>query len=569
MQKFGMAFGVCTVLLLAASIGFVSGLQFPEWCVRPSTLHVGQNERCTSFEFAAKTDAIVLSVMRGEEENAQVLLDLHNWPSNLNMTTNLSVTFTDLSLENDGKKYNMGKNKLTSIPRSTMQWWQVGYVYCKHTTKYTDSGGGWRPDPLLNPSSSNDIQLETGVTTPVWVSLRVPYGTAPGTYRGIMTLTISGQEPEVDTVTKQVPVEATVWDIDLPQLKDAKFPAIFSFCAGAIHPVYGTAYEQVKQKFYSLFLEQRVGGSCLYISKPTNIKDATFLARGGATWLNLVDVADVAGLDSSCSNFKDTMVQKVLDVLTPTVAEYKSKGLLENMFVYGFDEVHKSCEQSIRKIFGTIKERWPSLRTVAALNWYGGLPTDLPLDVWVIQYHHFDPSTAAVWTRSGKQQWWYHCIVPNQPQYLNTFIERPLMETRLLFWYACSHNVGGWLYYSTVKWRSRPICTEPVSRIDGTSRTNFDPANYIWTDSFANGDGNFVYPGEDGPVPSARLHNLRDGFEDAELLHMLNAEEAKKLVEPLVQSPTRFSLDSKLLEQQRNRAAFLVSFERRELSDSS
>ena len=556
MQKFGMAFGVCTVLLLAASIDFVSALQFPEWCVRPSTLHVGQNERCTSF--AAKTEAIVLSVMRGEEENAQVLLDLHSWPSYFNMTTNLSVTFTDLSMESDGRKFNTGKNKLTSIPRSTMRWWQVGYVYCKHTTQYADSGGGWRPDPLLNPSSSNDIQLETGVTTPIWVSLRVPYGTAPGTYRGTMTLTISGQEPEVDTLTKQVPVEATVWDIDLPQLKDAKFPAIFSFNTGAIHPVYGTAYEQVKQKFYSLFLEQRVGGSCLYISKPTNIQDAAFLARGGATWINLVDAAFVAGLDSSCSNFKDTMVQKVLDVLTPAVAEYQSKGLLENMFVYGFDEVPESCEQSIRKIFGAIKERWPSLRTVAALNWYGGLPADLPLDVWVIQYHHFNPYTAAVWTGSGKQQWWYHCIVPNQPQYLNTFIERPLMETRLLFWYACSHNVGGWLYYSTVKWKRRPSSNEPISRIDGTSRTNFDPANYIWTDNFANGDGNFVYPGEDGPVPSVRLHNLRDGFEDAELLHMLNAEEAKKLVEPLVQSPTRFSLDSKLLEQQRNRAASLV-----------
>ena len=556
MHKFGMAFGVCTVLLLAASIDFVSALQFPEWCVRPSTLHVGQNERCTSF--AAKTEAIVLSVMRGEEENAQVLLDLHSWPSYFNMTTNLSVTFTDLSMESDERKFNTGKNKLTSIPRSTMRWWQVGYVYCKHTTQYADSGGGWRPDPLLNPSSSNDIQLETGVTTPIWVSLRVPYGTAPGTYRGTMTLTISGQEPEVDTLTKQVPVEATVWDIDLPQLKDAKFPAIFSFNTGAIHPVYGTAYEQVKQKFYSLFLEQRVGGSCLYISKPTNIQDAAFLARGGATWLNLVDVAYVAGLDSRCSNFKDTMVQKVLDVLTPAVAEYQSKGLLENMFVYGFDEVPESCEWSIRKIFGAIKERWPSVRTVAALNWYGGLPTDLPLDVWVIQYHHFNPYTAAVWTGSGKQQWWYHCIVPNQPQYLNTFIERPLMETRLLFWYACSHNVGGWLYYSTVKWRSRPICSEPISRINGTSRTDFDPANYLRSGNFANGDGNFVYPGEDGPLPSVRLHNLRDGFEDAELLHMLNAEEARKLVEPLVQSPTRFSLDSKLLEQQRNRAASLV-----------
>ena len=164
--------------------------------------------------------------MRGEEENAQVLLDLHSWPSYLNMTANLSVTFTDLSLESDGRKYKAGKNKLTSISGSRMRWWQVGYVYCKQTTRYADSGGGWRPDPLLDPSSSNDIQLETGVTTPIWVSLKVPYGTAPGTYCGTMNLIISGQDPEVDTLFKQVPSEATVWVINLPQLKDAKFPAI-------------------------------------------------------------------------------------------------------------------------------------------------------------------------------------------------------------------------------------------------------------------------------------------------------------------------------------------------------
>ena len=120
-----------------------------------------------------------------------------------------------------------------------------------------------------------------------------------------------------------------------------------------------------------------------------------------------------------------------------------------------------------------------------------------------------------------------------------------------------------------VKWNRRPSSSETISRIDGTSRTNFDPANYIWKDNsnFANGDGNFVYPGEDGPVPSVRLHNLRDGFEDAELLHMLNPEEARMLVEPLVQSPTKFSLDFKLLQQQRNSAASL--FEQRQLSDSS
>ena len=412
---------------------------------------------------------------------------------------------------------------------------------------YPDSGGGWRPDPLLSPSSSNSIQLETGVTTLIWMSLRVPYGVATGTYHGNMTLSISGEK--VDTLTQWVPVEVTVWDIDLPQLKDTKFPAIFSFWAENLKAVYKIVSEQLKEQFYSLLLEQRVAGDNLYTSTPTRITDAFFLASRGVNWLSLYDVYGMAGpgipglrkgLKGYCVNFTDAMVQGVLDILTPVIVEYQSSGLLERMFVYGFDEVAETCEQSMRKIFGAIKERWPSLRTVATLNWGGGMPTDLPLDVWVLQYEFFNASTAAIWTASGKQQWWYHSIDPSQPQYLNTFIERPLIETRLLFWLACSQNVGGWLYYSVVRWVRYPISNEPISRIDGTSRTNFDPANYIWyprTDIFANGDGNFVYPRENGPVPSIRLHNLRDGFEDAELLHMLRAEEAKELNHKCTRQP--------------------------------
>ena len=36
------------------------------------------------------------------------------------------------------------------------------------------------------------------------------------------------------------------------------------------------------------------------------------------------------------------------------------------------------------------------------------------------------------------------------------------------------------------------------------------------------------------PVPSVRLCNLRDGFEDAELLHMLKLDQAREIVQPLV-----------------------------------
>lgn len=61
-----------------------------------------------------------------------------------------------------------------------------------------------------------------------------------------------------------------------------------------------------------------------------------------------------------------------------------------------------------------------------------------------------------------------------------------------------------------------------MGQLAGTSPfTDFDPANYVWapkdTDIWANGDGQFVYPGSDGPVSTVRLEVMRDGLEDWEV----------------------------------------------------
>lgn len=132
---------------------------------------------------------------------------------------------------------------------------------------------------------------------------------------------------------------------------------------------------------------------------------------------------------------------------------------------------------------------------------------------------------------------------------------------RLLFWLASAHQVGGWLYYSTVMWQRYPASSSPMERINNTARTDFDPANYVWlprTDIFANGDGNFVYPSPTGPIPTVRLHNLRDGFEDAELFRMLDLDKVGPIVQPLVRSPTDHTLDPILLEKQRMLAASMI-----------
>ena len=41
--------------------------------------------------------------------------------------------------------------------------------------------------------------------------------------------------------------------------------------------------------------------------------------------------------------------------------------------------------QSVYTIFGGLKKQWPTLKTMAVLNWQT-FPSDLPLDIWVDEY---------------------------------------------------------------------------------------------------------------------------------------------------------------------------------------
>ena len=95
-----------------------------EWCVLPSTVHIRQNETCKTLADIA-SQKIVWQAMRGEAEGKQILLDLEPWPADYNLSVSLSVTLGDLT------------NQKGKIAASNISWWQVGYVYCKETTRYT------------------------------------------------------------------------------------------------------------------------------------------------------------------------------------------------------------------------------------------------------------------------------------------------------------------------------------------------------------------------------------------------------------------------------------------------
>lgn len=193
----------------------------------------------------------------------------------------------------------------------------------------------------------------------------------------------------------------------------------------------------------------------------------------------------------------------------------------------------------------------------------------MPVDIHVLQYQNFNSTRSRAWRQRGKQLFLYHCIEPHPLEYLNTFIEHNRTQGRQLYWLAVLNDVDGWLYYATDVWRAYPGTVHtPIKRIGQSARTDFDPANYIWsprTDIFANGDGQFLYPGldpSDGspiPIASARLELQRDAVEDVALLQRarsrLERDAFEGLVERVVRAPTDHTDDPPLLESTRRAIA--------------
>ena len=210
-----LAYAALSVFAFTSSFGLSS---FPEWCVVPSTVHVRQNETCKTMESVA-SNKIVWHAMIGEQESKQILLDLESWHPEYNLTAAFSLVAIVSDLVSQSGEILKAQNVIS--------WWQVGYVNCKHTTRYLDSGGGWRPDPLLTPLAGGQIgaiYLESGITQPIWINIQVPYSLPSGKYKGNVTMAIG--LPNNDTLVQNIGIDLTVWNIILPPLNQSKFSAI-------------------------------------------------------------------------------------------------------------------------------------------------------------------------------------------------------------------------------------------------------------------------------------------------------------------------------------------------------
>lgn len=452
----------------------------------PATVQVRMDEN----KNITRSPEIKFEAARQEYEHIQICL------RSSRKISGITVKFSDLR----------GRDGI--ISKENLSWRQVTYVNCKAQSKKFqyryEAKPGWWPDPLIEAASFN---LEPGITQPVWLALYVPKGTKPGIYKGGVTIAYK------QTAIAEIPVQVEVWNIDLPNpgRVNTTFSFYYPFKGGwhwmdVMSKIYGKFTPELKEKYFNFLGRHRIPVDNLYLKSPMPFEDYELSMKNHGKNFNLI-----------CVPVKNKDIDSVIKQLEPFVKELEEKKLLDRFYVYGFDEYKEKSIPEIRNVFGAIKKRWPKLRTMATLCWAPS--PDLPVDIWVTTYYKQDEAAVAKWLAAGKEYRWYHSCVPREP-FMNTFIEKPVMNARLMMWLAAANKVSGWLYYCVNRWSGK----RSILKITGPGpRVDFDPAT--WEES--NGDGNFIYPGADGPVSSARLENLLDGIEDWELLIQLR-EAAKR-----------------------------------------
>jgi len=545
-------------VLLACSAAFLSRAA-SGYCILPSTVDVQIDSLCDDFEAASSN--VTLFVPKNSKHSFQVLIEA----TPQSHTNNLEFKDTD-SL--------------------SFSYLQVGYVNVSNTTRYDQQRVGWLPDPLIpatnmGGTSTSATYCEGGSTCTFFVEVEVSSEATAGTVEG-----------EIDLLYNDgnalIPYSIHIWDFAIPSLKDGAFASLFvASTSDAMHTqsadqdlnnIYNESgyTDELKSMYYDILSEARIPPDDLYLSTPRPIEDYQYLSEVGQQLFGILDVSNLEGGDG-CSDFDEQYIQSMLKTISPIAEKLNDAGILSNAYVYGFDEQPSKCEAGIRNLFGAVKAKWPEIKTVAVLNWSGeedvAMPTDegFPLDIWTIQYQYFNEDDAKAWTESkeGRKVFGYHCIEPSDSNYLNSFIEKDLIETRLLFWYmAARTSMTGWLYYAVDLWDTgcnvNPDAHTFMSRENIlTAKTNFNPGNCIWEEEygdnfFANGDGQFIYPGADGPIPTTRLVNIRDGLQDAEMFRMLEEDDMKSLIERVVRNATDFTSDAVLFDQVRKEAGDMV-----------
>lgn len=487
----------------------------------------------------AASPMIILELARRECESAQILI-----------TASADAPVADVTVE------------LTPLAGADLQrfdgevtWQRVGYVrrqrpYHQHPCG-VPAEENWLPDPLLPPAP---FTVRASATQGVWLTARAAGGTKPGVYTGHVLVTAGGKP------LRSVPVTLRVRDFSNP--KTFGMPTAFCVMDGFTKAQYPERFEEMKRKTHDLMLSHRLNPDDISRTEPPRIGDLLYAREKGMSRFNILNLVPKPDKPSKwlcyspLSAYTPAFYEALKTRLTPVVAELRKHGLEKSAYLYGFDERPNDYYPAIGELWRKLRADFPDIPVMTTAMMYRDMrdgksyPEQDITDWFCPLTSVYDPDLSSRLRAQGRQVWWYVCCGPTYPQANFASLEYPFVEGRLLGWLTYRYHSDGLLFWHVNLWPDKPPLTT-----DDTFLGAWEAENSLRMP----GDGQLLYPGADGPLPSIRLANVRDGIEDYEWLLLLEQKIGRAASEAvsseLIRSMTDFERSPDALRKTRARLA--------------
>ena len=431
-----------------------------------------------------------------------------------------------------------------------IKWERVGYLprrrpYAYHPDGYTREEF-WIPDPLL---PARDFNVPANATQGIWLTVRAGRKAKAGTYRGDVIISIDGNET-------RVPVSVRVFGFALPDTFSLR--SAFCIMDNWLFKAYPWRKQgELRREAWDIMLEHRLNPDDITRTAEPCIEDLLYAQKKGMNQFCIFNLVPKPVDNplwvcySPVSDYNDALLEEFKARLDPYVAELRKYNLMKYAYVYGFDERWDEYYPVMNRIRKMLHERYPDLPFMTTARAYQSLKKNPSRkDCYVADWfapatHHYADALSADLRKRGHQVWWYVCCSPQYPYANFASVEYPFIEGRLLAWQTFRHKADGLLYWHVNAWTDNfyfdeSLCYQTAFKLNSIQEMP--------------GDGQLLYPGAGGPLPSIRLANIRDGSEDYDYLAMYG-EKGRDFCKKLAPSMTKFSRDPRQLRAFRRQIA--------------
>lgn len=557
----GIAFSAITVFSAAACEGTTSSstptgaADYDVWGKEGHVKVFADREYDESFR---RELAINIGACKNEYEAAQIVLTANK--GNVGAYT---LEISDLTSDSGD-----------TFSKENISVYNQKYVNINSLTYENNYGLGWYPDALLPFEKAveyGENTVQEGNNQGIYIEAYIPDETKAGVYRGNFTLTVDGESYDV-------PAQIEVYDYTVTSANH--LASLFS-----THPermVVGekNATVAMQEKYFETFMEFRVNPGLkgdrpskkwidnirLYCNPEKTPLTSTLgtigitvdksgtgvnvdkfrkqvIAVAAASIVDGIDYVDL--LDTRCGWIDEPHLNGTHDLVNTALASYNAaRSKMADDIRTG--AVAGDIKTAVAELVGVemtdaeFNEKFGAMQQQLADSAAGILNviTSLKDTRFTEDVESFCVTRSGVTNAKNREyykdlednQWWYFCGSGSDA--FSYGIDAPLLEARMVGWASYDYDFVGDVVWETVMHAKQSWNT--------VARVNIEEAINPYEDGYhcskAPGDGFLVYPGKQygifGPVTCVRLHAIRDGREEYEMLYDLQQKYASNGYSP-------------------------------------